>query len=380
MSRDKFDIGALDGLSRRALLQIAPVLFSLPIIAESTLAWAQDKLVGTGEVVVQNFGGSFAEAMRRAVHDPFTKATGIKVIDVVSDLAEPQVTAMFRAGKVDWDLADIQTSNYPAMHAAGMFVPIDYGLWDQEALQGIPPDARLESAVLRFSTGMTMAYDERAFPRGAPKNWTDFWDVRKFPGPRGLSASGARYNFVIALLADGVAHEDVWPLTEDKLDRAIKKLNEIKPHIAKWWSAGGEPVQLLINREYAMSSAADGRLLSAMRQGAPIKFTWQDALIINSPVSVILSGGANSMNAQKLIAFMSRAEISAAFTQAANFPAPNLNQMKYLPADLLPLFSINPQNAAKGVVQDNAWLAQTRADGKTNAAYLEERWLAWRAS
>ncbi|MEY9104543.1 hypothetical protein ABH999_000739 [Bradyrhizobium yuanmingense] len=31
---------------------------------------------------------------------------------------------------------------------------------------------------------------------------------------------------------------------DDKIDRALKKLDEIKPHITKWWTARGEPIQL----------------------------------------------------------------------------------------------------------------------------------------
>jgi putative spermidine/putrescine transport system substrate-binding protein len=61
-----------------------------------------------------------------------------------------------------------------------------------------------------------------------------------------------------ALIADGVAHKDVWPLTDAKIDCAFKKLDKIKPRITKWWTAGGEPMQLLINREYALTSSFDG--------------------------------------------------------------------------------------------------------------------------
>ncbi|OSI71037.1 hypothetical protein BSZ22_12470 [Bradyrhizobium canariense] len=61
------------------------------------------------------------------------------------------------------------------------------------------------------------------------------------------------------MIADGVARGDLWPLIDDEIDRALKKLDEIKPHITKWWIAGGEP-QVLMNREYAMTTAPDGQL------------------------------------------------------------------------------------------------------------------------
>ena len=37
------------------------------------------------------------------------------------------------------------------------------------------------------------------------------------------------------------------------------------------------------------------------------------------------------------------------------------------------------ENASKIVVEDSAWLATKRADGKTNYDHMQERWLAWRA-
>ncbi|MBR1165238.1 ABC transporter substrate-binding protein [Bradyrhizobium elkanii] len=365
------------GVSRRSMIGSAAGLLSVPFVTEAPIAWAQEKLKGSGEVVVQNFGGPLTQAIRRAIHEPFTKATGIKVIDVVADLSEGPVMAMSRAGKIDWDMADVV--NYPPLLTGGALELIDYSLWDRESLEGVPPYARLKIGVLRYSSGMTVAYDERAFPNGGPKNWVDFWDVKKFRGPRGLVGNNPRYLFVIALLADGMARKDIWPLTEDKLDRAFKKLNEIKPHITKWFTAAGEPIQLLINGEYAMACSYPGRSLSAIRQGAPIKMSWDDACLAHSTLSVILKGGPNTINAQKLMAFMNRAQIAAAFTDAASYPAPNANMLKYLPANLIPQLGTAPENASKAVVQDDEWLLAIRPDGKTNFAHLDERWLAWRA-
>lgn len=377
MTRQNLESHSMGGLSRRSLLQSTAALLSVPFVAKATTAWAQEKLAGSGEVVVFSYGGSLTEALRKSVYDPFTKATGINVVDVTGDLADARVQAMFRAGKVDWDISNVGIANYPAMQEAGMFVPIDYTLWDQESLEGVPQHARLKDAFVMFSSAEVLAYDQRAFPKGGPENWVDFWNVKKFPGPRGLYSTLGKYNIVHALDAAGFAPKDIWPLTDDKLDRAFEKLNEIKPHITKWWTAGGEAPQLLISREYAMSSASDGRLFSVIREGAPIKYIWEGAFLVDN-YAMILKGGPNTANAQKLVAFLNRAKIAAEFTKSAGFPAPNTNQLKYLPADLIPLLSINPQNASKCIPQDAAWLGAKRPDGKTNQEHVEERWLAWR--
>lgn len=367
------------GLSRRTLLRTAAAAMTIPAVARTTTAFAQEKLAGSGGVVVYSYGGSFTEGVRRNVYEPFTKATGIKVIDVVADNSEPQIKAMHQAGRVDWDIAYVRPETYPAMHEAGMFEPIDYSLWDEESLAGTPARARLKDAVEIFTVGLVLAYDQRAFPQGGPQNWTDFWNVKKFPGPRGLlgPADAVARNLTSALFADGAAPKDIWPLSDDKVDRALKKLDEIKPSIAKWWVAGGEPIQLLTNREYAMTSAYDGRVLAAIRQGVPIKVVW-DGVQLRPNYAIILKGGPNTANAQKLIAFLNRAQIAAGWTQATGYPGPNTNQLDHLPADLIPLLNINPEYASRSVLEDSAWLTAKRPDGKTNVDHLQERWLAWR--
>lgn len=362
------------------VLQSSAALLSAPFVAKATAALGQEKLAGTGEVVVYSYGGSFTENLRKYVSDPFTKATGIRVVDVTADLAEPQIKAMHEARRVDWDAAFVtpHVPGYSELSQVGAFMPIDYSLWDDEAINGVPESARHTDAVVGFQSATLPVYDKRAFLKGGPRNWEDFWNTKEFPGPRGLGAMNITGNLVFALIADGVAHDGRWQLTDEKIDRALKKLDEIKPHITKWWTAGGEPIQLLTNREYALTSCADGRAIGAIKRGSPFRMVWDGAIIYENYWTV-LKGGPNSANAQKFIAFVNRAEIAAAFTQGIGFPGPNLNQLKYLPPDLLPLLNVNPENAKKAVRLDNGWILEKRADGKTNADHLQERWLAWRA-
>ncbi|MBT1517619.1 hypothetical protein KIP88_45985, partial [Bradyrhizobium sp. SRL28] len=56
---------SLCGLSRRSLLQSTAALLSVPLVAKATMAWAQEKLAGSGEVIVYSTGGSFTEGARR---------------------------------------------------------------------------------------------------------------------------------------------------------------------------------------------------------------------------------------------------------------------------------------------------------------------------
>lgn len=108
----------------------------------------------------------------------------------------------------------------------------------------------------------------------------------------------------------------------------------------------GERVQLLINREYALTSSYDGRALAAIKQGVPLRMVWDGAHVTDN-YWIVIKRGPNSANGQKFIAFVNRAEMAAGFTQWTGYPGPNLNQLKYLPADLVPLLSISPDNSKK---------------------------------
>lgn len=365
--------------NRRDILRAAAASMAIPAIVKSTTAFAKDTLAGSGQVVAFSYGGLFTQGIRKYVYDPFTEATGIKVVDVIADVSDPQVKAMNQAGRVDWDTAFLQAAVFPPMDDADMFVPIDYSWWDAESLEGTPKSVRLKTAVPVFSSAQLLAYDKRVFGDHGPVSWADFWNVEAFRGPRGLTGlpATARVNIVIALQADGVAKSDIWPLTDDKIDRALKKLDQLKPHVSKWWTAGSEPNQLLINREVVTTSCFDGRTISSIRQGAPVQIAW-DGAFVSYTYGVVLKGGPNTENAQKLIAFLNRAQIAAGFTVGTGYPGPNTNQLKHLPPDLAPLLSINPENNSKMVREDPAWLVARRSDGKTNLEHIGERWLAWR--
>lgn len=68
------------------------------------------------------------------------------------------------------------------------------------SLAGVLPSARLEDAVVLYSTSIVLAYDEGAFP----KNWADFWHVKRFPGPRGLGTLHSWRTISCALAAAGI--------------------------------------------------------------------------------------------------------------------------------------------------------------------------------
>ena len=72
---------------RRTPARGAIVLAALALCAAGS-AFAQSK-----EVVTQDPGGTYGEALRKLVYDPFTKDTGIKVLTVQEARGGPRVKA-----------------------------------------------------------------------------------------------------------------------------------------------------------------------------------------------------------------------------------------------------------------------------------------------
>ena len=104
---------------------------------------------------------------------------------------------------------------------------------------------------------------DREAPIPSITSFADFFDLQNFPGKRGV------YNYVsgglpeIALVADGVAPDALYPLD---MDRAYKKMDTIKDQMV-WWDTGAQSAQLLADGEVSMGMSWNGRLSEANEGG-----------------------------------------------------------------------------------------------------------------
>ncbi|MDY0883302.1 extracellular solute-binding protein [Dongia soli] len=87
----------------------------------------------------------------------------------------------------EWDVVDVEPGHALQGCDEGWLEPIDYGALGgrDQFVEGAAMDCALATIV--FDT--IYAYDAGKFPNGGPKTVADFWDVKKFPGPRALRKS-----------------------------------------------------------------------------------------------------------------------------------------------------------------------------------------------
>ena len=104
----------------------------------------------------------------------------------------------------------------------------------------------------------------------------------------------------------GYKYDEIYPLTDEKIDQIYKKMDEVKPHINVWWKAGAQPAQLLVDKEVVMASAWNGRIEKVIREGAPIKIVWNGGALQGD--SWVIPKGAPNKDLAMLFATKGRAD------------------------------------------------------------------------
>src|SRR5262249_26093979 len=165
-------------------------------------------------------------------------------------------------------------------------------------------------ANIYFST--VLAYNTEVFPTGKhPKSWAEFWDLKRFPGPRMLTdlAAGA-VDLEFALLADGVPKAKLYPIDTD---RSIKSLDRVGRAIRKIWDTGALSAQMLADKEVVLGSIWNGRLQAIADKGAPVAIDWNEAAL-QVQFWGVMKGAKNADNAQTFIDFACQPQRQAALT------------------------------------------------------------------
>jgi putative spermidine/putrescine transport system substrate-binding protein len=213
---------------------------------------------------------------------------------------------------------------------------------------------------------VVLAYNTETYGDGkpAPRTWADYFDTAKFPGPRGM----ARCEKIIdggvletALLGDGVPADRLYPLD---VERAFKKLEAFKGQVGKWWQAGAEAPQALVDGEVAISSAYNGRVYAARKDGAPLGLSW-DGSLIQYDYWIVMKSTKNFDNAMKFLAFFAKAEQQASFAKEIAYGPVNNDAYAMIDAELAKWLPGAPDKVKQQVYQDYGWWNQL-SDGKSN--------------
>lgn len=316
--------------SRRLFLQ-GTAAFGAASLAAPSILRAQSR-----ELYVNSWGGPWLEAAQAHLFEPFTAQTGI-TINAVSPVSFAKLAQQVQTGVYEFDVTTLGGGEIVRANRAGLIeeidAPYDGGLFENGA------------ASHAFATMLAWRTD-KGWDR-QPQSWADFWDVERFPGARSLQRYPARV-LPLALLADGVASEDLYPLD---IDRAFDKLDQIKEHIRVWWTAGSQSTQILRDGEVDMIGIWHGRYYEALDAGAPVDATWDQAEIERA-YWVVARDTPNMDAAKAFVEFATSAEPLAGFVTQASYGALNPAANAFVPAEARARMPTSPENYARTFEQD----------------------------
>jgi putative spermidine/putrescine transport system substrate-binding protein len=336
------------------------------------------------ELVVVSWGGAYTKSQIEAYHKPFAAQTGAKINSVDYNGGIAEIKAQVEAKNVTWDVVDLEIADAQRACDEGLLEKIDAGTLPAApdgtpAMQDFVANGITSCAVTTIVFSHVVAYDSTKFEAKAPKTMADFFNVKEFPGKRGLRKSSPKINLELALRADGVAADQVYTVLSTKagVDRAFKKLDTIKDHVI-WWEPGSQPPQLLADGQVTMTTGYNGRFFDAqVTEGKPFVIIW-DSQIQELDVLSIVKGTKNLDAAMQFIAFATDTQRLAdqaqwiAYGPARKSSLPLVGKHAAKGVDMKPHMPNAPENSANAMQIDFLWWADHQEE-------LNQRWSAWLA-
>ncbi|MCR8932238.1 MULTISPECIES: ABC transporter substrate-binding protein [unclassified Pseudomonas] len=318
------------------------------------------------DLTVISFGGAVKDAQNAAYVIPYINKTRDKVIFSEYNGELSKIRAMVDTRSVNWDVVEVEDTDAALGCDQGLFEQIDYSKIGpkQDFIAGAAQPCGVGAHA--WSTVLAYNADRLTSP---PTSWADFWDVKKYPGKRALRRT-ARGSLEFALMADGVAPSDVYSTlsTKQGVDRAFRKLDQIKPFI-QWWDSGAQPAQFLVSGDVVMSSAYSGRISAARASGVNLANIWNQNLY-QMDLWMIPKGTVNLEAAYSFIKFASLPQNQIVFVNHIAYGPTTKAAFAGLPPEtlaILPSSEGNLKNALK--IDVDFW--------SDNGESLEQRFVSW---
>ena len=227
-----------------------------------------------------------------------------------------------------------------------------------------------DCGVANYVWANVFAFDQGKFPGGGPSKIADLFDVKTYPGTRGLRKS-PKANLEWATMAAGTPIDQVYDVLEtpEGLASAFKVLDGVKDHTI-WWEAGAQPPQLLADGEVVMTSAYNGRLFNAIvKEGQPFEIVW-DGQVWDYGAFVIPKGSPNRDRAIEYVRFATSPDRLADLTNYISYGPARATGVAMVKPELRGHLPTAKENFEKGIRANAAFWSDYGDE-------LNERFNAW---
>jgi len=339
-------------ISRRQFVKYLGIAAAAAGIAGGPFGLAR-KAFAAKSITFHSWGGSTSEALRKYAFNPFTKQTGIEVVDAAftgMDAFLTQVKASYPPGG-EFNLAHLSAVyDYARYKNLGFNSVLDENQIPN--LQNVLPkmietlraitDGNLSA--VPYDYGQTgIAYNtkyiskEKAEKLGASLLWDK--DLKDKLGSWG---GDFRTNMWYAALHTGQS-----PNNMTRLKDVWDALREQREMMKKYWASGSELMSLLANDEVYATVAWSGRVANLQAEGHPIgylapnnTYSWMEYMYVLK--------GTDMAVAQKLLNFMLEPEPAIAVAEGQKYP-PSLDPRKVsMPDSVKKLPAFDPTGTLDG--------------------------------
>ncbi len=326
------------------------------------------------EITIASWGGSRITAMREVMFQPFERATGIRVRDDGPPEAA-KVKAMVDSGNVTWDLLDTDIPAILTMVNNNLLEKIDYGRVDKTRLDKIPHVLQHPYGIGHLIYSFNIVYNTKTFPTGKhPRSWAEVWDGQMFKGARSFPfRGGISPQLEMAVLADGVPVDKVYPLD---VDRAWKAMDRLRPLVTKWYANHAEAIQLLASGEIDICCTIGPRGIVAKKEGAPIDVEYEGGKL--APDNWAIVKGSHNIDAvYQFLSFALDGKVQAELAKRIPYGPSSQEAFTHLSEAEAKDLNTNPINVKRQFWNDIDWWGAVGPDGKTNQEAQTEQYARW---
>jgi putative spermidine/putrescine transport system substrate-binding protein len=345
--------------------RISRVAMSTLIAAINLTALTAIPAKAQDQVVYINSSGGVLDDINRKIHwDPFTQATGIKVV-ASAPVDNAKLKAMVTSGNAEWDVTEIDDGDFLRAGKEGLLAKLDLS---KLPTADLPKEAVNEYGVWDGPYSTILTWNTDIFPLSGkhPTSLMDLWNQKDFPGPRCLWKD-ALDNLELGAMHAGVPRDKIYPIDQDA---AYKELDKIKKDVGVWWTTGAQSVQAVVNKDCVMGTAWNGRPYQLIvKDKAPLGVAWDDA-ILRTSWWAIPKGAKHFDNAMKLIAWMQDPNRQAEQAKLSGYAGGNKGVAELLPENVQQYLATSPTHLATTLVVDDNWW-------EANGPAAEKRFTGW---
>ncbi|MCZ6486812.1 MAG: extracellular solute-binding protein [Gammaproteobacteria bacterium] len=348
-----------------------------------TLIVAATPVAAQTVVNVASWGGAYTASQQKAYADTW-KEGKVNFINYEGGLDEIRIQVA--SGIVTWDIVDVLPHEARVGCDQGLFEELDRSMFTPTA-DGTSMDDDLlvpppnDCVVPQVFWSYVPFYQEGTFSGEQPTTIADFFNVKKFPGKRGIH-TWPNALIEMALVADGVSVKEVYDVmsTDEGIDRAFRMLDKIRDH-AVFWSSGAEPLKLVKSGRVSMSLAFNGRIGAAILFEDEKFVTVWDGQVLEEEWLVLLKGAPNAEQALNFLVHASAPEQQAAQARYINYGPMRQSAFEIIRAGepwfdngktIMEHMPNRPEVMSRSVVADPDWWADYGEP-------VDERYTAWMA-